>query len=84
MSGFESKRASARDKLSERILEVPLASEPREELIQYLIDSDFQCIMHEDFGPELLDSYLDTGFKGYRNFTDQELAVEYQQREEMK
>jgi hypothetical protein len=70
--------------LAQRVLEEPISPETREELIQYLIDSDFQCIMHEDFGPELLDSYLDTGFKGYRHFLDKELIVEYQQREEMK
>jgi hypothetical protein len=55
----------------------------RDEIIEYLIDSDFKYIMECDGGPELLDSYLGLGFKGYRNFTDEELAAEYAQRKEM-
>jgi hypothetical protein len=55
----------------------------RESVIQYLINSDFQYIMNEDGGPELLDSYLDMGFKGYSNFTDVELKAEFEQRKEM-
>jgi hypothetical protein len=55
----------------------------REEMIDFLIDSDFRYIMECANGPELLDSYLGFGFKGYRNFTDAELAAEYEQRKEI-
>ncbi len=55
----------------------------REEMIDYLIDSDFRYIMDCANGPELLDSYLGFGFKGYRNFTDDELRHEVAQRKEM-
>ena len=55
----------------------------REEMIDYLIDSDFKYIMECANGPELLDSYLGFGFKGYRNFTDDELRAEVREREEM-
>lgn len=55
----------------------------REEMIDFLIDSDFTYIMECANGPELLDSYLGFGFKGYRNFTDDELRYEVAQREEM-
>jgi hypothetical protein len=52
-------------------------------MIDYLINGDFQYIMECANGPELLDSYLGFGFKGYRNFTDAELTAEYEQRKEM-
>ena len=55
----------------------------REEMIDFLIDSDFRYIMECANGPELLDSYLGFGFKGYQNFTDDELRYEVAQREEM-
>jgi hypothetical protein len=55
----------------------------REEMVAYLCESDFQYIMHEDGGMELLDSYLRDGFKGYDAYTHEELIVEYQQRKEM-
>jgi hypothetical protein len=55
----------------------------RDEMIDYLINGDFQYIMECANGPELLDSYLGYGFKGYRNFTDAELTAEYAQRKEM-
>jgi hypothetical protein len=55
----------------------------REEMVAYLCESDFQYIMHEDGGMELLDSYLRDGFKGYDAYTQEELIVEYQQRKEM-
>lgn len=73
MTGFESKKASANDKL---MLD-------REEMVAYLCESDFQYIMHEDGGLELLDSYLRDGFKGYDAYTQTELEVEYAQRKEM-
>lgn len=68
-----SKKASANDKL---MLD-------REEMVAYLCESDFQYIMHEDSGMELLDSYLRNGFKGYDAYTQTELEVEYAQRKEM-
>lgn len=55
----------------------------REEMVAYLCESDFQYIMHEDGGLELLDSYLRLGFKGYDAYTDAELKVEFEQRKEM-
>jgi len=80
MSGFQSKKAMALDKLTPTDT---LDEVTREEIVQYLTDSDFEYILHEDGGPELLGSYLELGFKGYRNYTDMELIVEYQQRKEM-
>ncbi len=55
----------------------------RDEMIEYLSDSDFDYIFQTDSGLELLRSYLEDGFKGYSNFTDEELVVEIQQRREM-
>ena len=55
----------------------------REEMIDFLIESDYNYIMECANGPELLDSYLGFGFKGYRNYTDAELVAEYSQRKEM-
>ena len=52
----------------------------REEMIDYLIDSDFKYIMECANGPELLDSYLAFGFKGYHSFTDDELWYEINER----
>ena len=52
----------------------------REDMIAYLVDSDFKYIMECANGPELLDSYLDFGFKGYRNYTDDELVAEVAER----
>jgi hypothetical protein len=62
----------------------PLDEADREELVSYLADGDYDYIMNEDGGPELLDSYLRSGFIGYDAYTDIELITEYQQREEMK
>jgi len=62
----------------------PLDEAAREELVSYLADGDYDYIMNEDGGPELLDSYLHQGFVGYNAYTDIELITEYQQREEMK
>lgn len=79
MTGFQSKRAMSADRFAQ-----PLDEADREELVSYLADSDYDYIMNEGGGPELLDSYLRSGFKGYDSFTDIELITEYQQREEMK
>jgi hypothetical protein len=72
MSGFESKRSMADDKLFERDL-----------AIGYLTDSDYKYIMETEGGLELLNSYLQFGFKGYENFTDEELKAEIKEREWM-
>lgn len=55
----------------------------REELIEWLCDSDKNYILDNDGGLELLYSYLEFGFKGYQSFTDQELKAEYRERIEM-
>lgn len=56
----------------------------RDEMIDYLADSDFDYIMDGDgLGAELLDSYLRNGFKGYEAYTDAELKTEYEQRKEI-
>jgi hypothetical protein len=55
----------------------------RDEMVDFLIDSDFHYIMECGNGPELLDSYLGFGFKGYHNFTLDELRYEVAQREVM-
>ena len=55
----------------------------REEMIDFLVDSDYNYIMEEDGGLELLRGILDTGFKGYRHMLDAELEVEVNQRKLM-
>jgi hypothetical protein len=55
----------------------------RNEMIHFLCESDFRYIMECANGPELLDSYIQWGFKGYENYTDEELRVEYAQRKEI-
>jgi hypothetical protein len=55
----------------------------REAQIDYLSKSDFDYIMNTDGGLELLWSYLENGFKGYGNFSDEELKMEIEQRKEM-
>jgi len=72
MTGFQSKKASAEDKLFDR-----------EEAEQFLVDNDFDYIMQTDSGLELLRDYLLIGFKGYANFTDAELVAEIKERKEM-
>ena len=52
----------------------------REKAIQELVNSDFEYIMSGD-GAEILDSYLTFGFKGYYEFTDEELISELEQRD---
>ncbi len=56
----------------------------RDEMIDFLIDSDYDYIMQEDGGLELLRDILDTGHKGYRHYLDAELRVEVEQRQLMK
>ena len=73
MTGFQTKRSMAEDKLFDR-----------DEAISYLTDSDYKYIMESEGGLELLNSYLQFGFKGYENFTDEELKAEINEREWMK
>ena len=56
----------------------------REEAIDYLTESDFQYIINGDeMGLELLRGYLEDGFTGYGNFTDEELKAEITERKWM-
>jgi hypothetical protein len=55
----------------------------REEMIDFLVDSDYNYIMQEDGGVELLRDMLDMGHKGYRHMLDSELEVEVLQRKLM-
>ena len=52
----------------------------RDEMIEWLCDTDRDYIMDSDGGLELLYSYLQFGFKGYEAFTDEELRDEYRDR----
>jgi hypothetical protein len=73
MTGFSSKKAAAEAKAFDR-----------EEAIDYLSDNDFDYIQEGSGGGlELLRSYLEDGFKGYGNFTDEELVAEIKQRKWM-
>jgi len=73
MTGFQSKKAAAEAKAFDR-----------EEAIDYLTESDFEYIINGDFlGLDLLRIYLEDGFKGYGNFTDEELIAEVAQHKEM-
>lgn len=73
MTGFTSKKTSAADKLFDR-----------EEAVDYLTESDFQYIINGDgMGLELLRTYLEDGFTGYGNFTDEELKAEIKERKWM-
>ena len=53
----------------------------RELAIQELVDNDFDTVMNSDYGVELLRSILNSGFKGYRDMTDEELIMELEQRD---
>jgi hypothetical protein len=53
----------------------------RERAIEELVDNDFDTVMNSDYGVELLRSILDSGFKGYRAMTDDELMLELEQRD---
>lgn len=56
----------------------------REEMVEMLVDSDFEYIQSRKMGGlELLRSYLEFGFKGYIEYTDAELEAEYKNRLEM-
>ena len=73
MPGYTSKKAMAEDKQFDR-----------EEAVDYLTESDFQYIINGDgMGLELLRTYLEDGFTGYGNFTDEELKAEVTERKWM-
>ena len=56
----------------------------REVAIQWLVDKDFDYITYSDGGGlELLRSILDSGFKGYGNYTDRQLNDAIAERKEM-
>ena len=52
----------------------------REKMIKALVDSDFNSIIHGD-ALELLDSYLEFGHRGYRDYSTLELIRECNERE---
>jgi len=58
----------------------------REEMVQLLVDYDIDYIMgdaaQDDYS--MLAAYLVKGFKGYANFTDEELVAEVSERMYMK
>ena len=58
----------------------------RNDLIDYLVNDDIEYIIHGDVenGIELLHSILTVGFRGYMEFTDEELECEYDERIAMK
>ena len=69
MTGFQSKKAMAEDKLFDR-----------EAAIDELEEQDFQYIMTQDGGVEMLRSILSYGFIGYTNYTLEELKLELNER----
>lgn len=52
----------------------------REKMIEALVDSDFNSIMNGD-ALELLNSYLEFGHRGYRDYSILELIRECNERE---
>jgi hypothetical protein len=58
---------------------ISYSEEYRSAVIDTLVDIDWDSIIHMD-SAELLNSYLRTGFKGYDNFTDEELQSELDNR----
>jgi len=52
----------------------------REKMIKALVDSDFNSIINGD-ALELLDSYLEFGHRGYRDYSDLELIQECAERD---
>lgn len=57
-----------------------LSPDNREVAITILVDNDYDSIMFGD-ALELLNSYLEFGHRGYRDYTDIELVRELQERE---
>lgn len=54
-----------------------------DEMIDFLVESDYKYIMECANGPELLDSILKFGTKGYFNMSLAELKMEVEQRKAM-
>ena len=79
MTGFQSKRLMALDKI-----EGALAEDERQELEGFLVEQDFQYIMQTDSGLELLRDILMMGHTGYIDYTDVELIAEVKERQAMK
>ena len=48
----------------------------RDEMLDTLVEEDFQYIMTKDSGLEMLRTILREGFSGYYNFTDEMLIDE--------
>ena len=69
MTGFQSKKAAAADKVFDRF-----------EVADELEEQDFQYIMGGDGGLEYLRNILTYGHKGYSNYTDDELKAEQKER----
>lgn len=55
----------------------------REEKELFLVNEDIYYIMQTSTGKEMLHDILLQGMKGYMDFTDQELDIEFDQRQEM-
>ena len=56
----------------------------REAAVKWLVNKDFEFINESDgAGLEMLDSILENGFKGYGNYTDEELNEIIAERKEM-
>lgn len=65
-------------------LKNPKKQADREAAIEWLVDKDFDYITYSDGGGlELLRSILDSGFKGYGNYSDKELTDAIVERKEM-
>ena len=65
-------------------LKNPKKQADREAAIEWLVDKDFGYITYSDGGGlELLRSILNSGFKGYGNYTDRELTDAIVERKEM-
>jgi len=60
--------------------EFSLSPDNREVAITILVDNDYDSIINGD-ALELLNSYLEFGHRGYRDYTDIELVRELQERE---
>lgn len=52
----------------------------REEMLDQLEEQDFQYIMNEAGGMEMLRTILTEGFVGYYNYTTEELKAEIKER----
>lgn len=56
----------------------------REAAVKWLVNKDFEFINESDgAGLEMLDSILENGFKGYGNYTDEELNEIIAERKEL-